>query len=57
MSRDNFSENLGDLLEKEKQEVAFFVELQKKKKKKKTYGLSVPTYTDAPDFTMILAKK
>ena len=34
MSRDNFSENLGDLLEKEKQEVAFFVELQKKKKKK-----------------------
>lgn len=56
MSRDNFSENLGDLLEKEKQEVAFFVELQKKKKKK-TYGLSVPTYTDAPDFKMILAKK
>ena len=38
MSRDNFSENLGDLLEKEKQEVAFFVELQKKKKKKKLMG-------------------
>lgn len=56
MSRDNFSENLGDLLEKKKKTRSTIFR-RTSKKKKKTYGLSVPTYTDAPDFTMILAKK
>lgn len=44
MSRDNFSENLGDLLEKEKQEVALFVELQKKKKKKNLWAISTDVH-------------